>query len=673
MSPLAELSGRRTGAGYVQYMRVAACAVAVMSVAACGGGGDGGGSSITTPPPVAVGSVAVTLPAAQVQVGAQLTAQAEVRSAAGAALSGRVVAWSSSNGAVATVTDGGVITGVAPGTVSITATSEGRSGSASLTVVPVPVASIVVSAPTPSVVVGQTLALSVSVRAADGSVLTGRPVEYSSSSTAVATVSNTGVVTGIAPGAVTITVRSGAVEGSIAITVLPVPVASITLSAPATTLETRRTLAVSATLRAADGAVLTGRSVDWESSNTAVATVSPAGVVTGVARGTVTITARSGSVSGSLLLTVTPPPVASVTVTSPITTIVVGGTTQLQATLRAADGTLLEGREVQWVSGTASIATVNNGGLVTAIAPGTVTISATSEGRTGALVLTVQPPAPASVVVTPGSLSLLVGGSAALTASVRDAGGNTLPGERVTWTTSNPAVVTAQQNGTITATGTGVATISATAGGRTGSAVITVQNAPVASVSLNFSGINLLVGDVRLLVATARDAAGNVLTGRPVAWNTSNSTVVNGQVFGDTAIITGVSTGSATVTATVEGRSASVLVVVAPAGPVSVCTLIAGALLFGDDGQYLGRFTNRFDSQSVLNEFGTYGSRFSSTSTNNEFGTYGSNFSSLSAWNPFASRPPLIVRNGQFVAYYTVNTARTPRVSPAVALSCNFP
>ncbi|MCA2996347.1 Ig-like domain-containing protein, partial [Gemmatimonas sp.] len=213
-------------------MRMAVCAVVAMSVAACGGGGDGGGSSITTPPPVAVGSVAVTLPAAQVQVGAQLTAQAEVRSAAGAALSGRVVAWSSSNGAVASVTDGGVITGVAPGTVSITATSEGRSGSASLTVIPVPVASIVVSAPTPSVVVGQTLALSVSVRAADGSVLAGRPVEYSSSSTAVATVSNTGVVTGIAPGAVTITVRSGAVEGSIAITVLPVPVASITLSAP---------------------------------------------------------------------------------------------------------------------------------------------------------------------------------------------------------------------------------------------------------------------------------------------------------------------------------------------------------------------------------------------------------------------------------------------------------
>ncbi len=44
----------------------------------------------------------------------------------------------------------------------------------------------------------------------------------------------------------------------------------------------------------------------------------------------------------------------------------------------------------------------------------------------------------------------------------------------------------------------------------------------------------------------------------------------------------------------------------------------------GDDGRYLGRFTNRFDSESVLNEFGQYGSRFAANSTNNEFGTYGS-------------------------------------------------
>lgn len=672
MSRMSGRTGRQLGAGRVWRVSAGVWVTLTMSMAACGGGGDSGGGAVTAPP-VAVGSVAVTLPAGQLQVGAQLTASADVRSAAGVALSGRVVAWSSSNSAVATVTDGGVVTGVAPGSVSITATSEGRSGSASLTVVPVPVASIQVGVPTPTLVVGQTLTVSASARAADGSVLSGRPLEYSSSNPAVATVSSAGIVTGVAPGAVTIAVRSGSVEGTVALTVLPVPVASVTLSAAATSVDVGRTIAVVATLRAADGTALTGRAVEWESSNSAVATVAPNGVVTGVARGSVTITARSGGVSGTLLLTVTPPPVATVLVSSPLTTLVVGGTTQLLAALRAADGTVLEGREVQWSSSASGVATVTNSGLVTAIAPGTVTVTATSEGRSGALVLTVQSPAPASVLVTPGSVSLTVGGSANLVASVRDAGGNTLTGERVTWTTSNPGVVSVQQNGGITAVGTGVATVSATAGGRTGSALITVQNAPVASVTLNFPGINLLVGDVRLLVATARDAAGNVLTGRPVAWSTSNSTIVDGQVSGDTALITGVSVGSATVTATVEGRSASVLVVVAPTGAVSVCTVIAGALLFGDDGQYLGRFTNRFDSESVLNEFGRYGSPFSSTSTNNEFSSYGSRFNSLSAWNPFASRPPLIVRNGQFVAFYTVNTARTPRVSPAVALSCNFP
>ncbi|MFN5202501.1 MAG: Ig-like domain-containing protein, partial [Gemmatimonas sp.] len=155
-----------------------------------------------TAPPVAVGSVAVTLPAGQLQAGAQLTASADVRSAAGAALSGRVVAWSSSNSAVATVTDGGVVTGVAPGSVSITATSEGRSGSASLTVVPAPVTTVVVSAPSTTLVTARTLQAAVQLRDERGNTLAGRAVTWSSSAPTVATFNETGLVTGVSSGTV---------------------------------------------------------------------------------------------------------------------------------------------------------------------------------------------------------------------------------------------------------------------------------------------------------------------------------------------------------------------------------------------------------------------------------------------------------------------------------------
>ena len=317
------------------------------------------------------------------------------------------------------------------------------------------------------------------------------------------------------------------------------------------------------------------------------------------------------------------------------------------------------------------MATVNNG-LITAVAPGNVVITATSEGRTGSLSITVQMPAPATVLVSPATATIAVGRTLALTASVRDAAGNTLPDIPTSWASSSPAIVSVSPAGVVTAVAAGTATITATAGGRTGTASIAVQSVTASTVTLNVATVTMAVGDVRLLIATVRDALSNVLSGRQVTWTTSNLTVVNGQVLGDSAIITGIAPGTATVTATVDGRSASAVVNVISSG-TSVCATIAGALLFGDDGQYLGRFTNRFDSESVLNEYGAYGSPYRSNSTNNEYGTYGSPYSSLSARNPFATRPPLIVRNGQFLAYYTTNTIRTPRVSPALALSCNFP
>lgn len=88
-------------------------------------------------------------------------------------------------------------------------------------------------------------------------------------------------------------------------------------------------------------------------------------------------------------------------------------------------------------------------------------------------------------------------------------------------------------------------------------------------------------------IATSRDMAGNALLGRSVSWFSSNLSVINGAVFGDTAVITGLQVGAAVVTGEVEGRQASVpITVIAPT--TNVCSLIAGASIVGDDGRYLG-------------------------------------------------------------------------------------
>lgn len=179
----------------------------------------------------------------------------------------------------------------------------------------------------------------------------------------------------------------------------PPPVATVTVTSTASTLVIGNSLAMTATLRDASGALLSGRTVLWASSDGSRATVSATGVVTGVAPGSVTITATSEGIVGGVAITVILPPVTVVTVTSTASNVFVGATLPMTATLKDASGAVLNGRVIQWTSSDPSKATVSNAGVVTGVAPGSVTISATSEGIIGSLVITVSA-IPTNVIVT---------------------------------------------------------------------------------------------------------------------------------------------------------------------------------------------------------------------------------------------------------------------------------
>src|SRR5207253_731812 len=149
----------------------------------------------------------------------QLTATP--RDASGNPLTGRAISWSSSNNNIATVNGSGLVTGVTAGSVTITATSEGQSGTASITVAGAPVASVTVTPPSASVPAGQTVQLTATLKDANGNVLTGRTVTWASNNTTVATVNSSGLVTTKAAGPATITATSGGQNGTSAITVTP--------------------------------------------------------------------------------------------------------------------------------------------------------------------------------------------------------------------------------------------------------------------------------------------------------------------------------------------------------------------------------------------------------------------------------------------------------------------
>src|SRR2546428_699411 len=342
--------------------------------------------------PVAVASVAVSPASAALQVGQTVQLAATPQDTSGNPLAGRVVTWASSNAAVAPVTASGLATAVAVGSATITATSEGKTGTSAVAVANVPVASVGVTPASATVQAGQTVQLAATPKDANGNPLSGRAIGWSSSNTAVATVNASGLVTGVAAGAATITATSEGKSGGSAITVNPVavPVVSVAVTPASATLPAGQTMQLAATPKDANGNPLSGRAVGWSSSNTAVATVNAGGLVTSVAAGSATITATSEGQSGTAAITVTAVPVASVAVTPAAASLQTGGTVQLTAIPKDANGNPLTGRSVAWTSSNGAAATVSAGGLVTAVATGSTTISATSEGQSGSASITVS-------------------------------------------------------------------------------------------------------------------------------------------------------------------------------------------------------------------------------------------------------------------------------------------
>jgi len=424
----------------------------------CGGGGDGA----TTAPPAPVATVNVALSAATLIAGANGSATASLTDASGKTLAGRTITWNSSAGNVATVDVAGNIVAVSPGTASITATSEGRTGSAQLTVIPPPVATVTVTASATSIAAGNTTTASVVLRDAAGNALSGRAVSWASSAPAVATVDASGVITGISAGSALINATSEGRSGAVSITVTPAPVATVGVTLSSTTVAVGDGASATALLRDARGNALAGRLVAWSTSNPAVATVNGTGTITTIAPGTALITAASEGQVGSAQLTVVPPPVATVSVVV-ASSVSAGSTANASAVLRDANGNVLTGRVVSWVSSAPAVATVNAVGVVTGVALGTSTITATSEDKVGTATITVTAPPITSVVIT-GSQRVKAGDSYTFSVTARLANG-TIVNRPVSWSIREPARGVMTASGILTPTQTGAITLQATIDG----------------------------------------------------------------------------------------------------------------------------------------------------------------------------------------------------------------
>ena len=166
-----------------------------------------------------VASITVSPSSATLVVGQTVELEAQPRDASGRPLTGRTVTWSSNQSGVATVTSTGIVAAVSSGTATITASSEGRSGTATIVVNAPSVNRVEVTPATASVDVGGSFRLTATVYDSRGNVIPGAQVAWASSDTRIATVDNTGRVVGVKEGSVIITATSGDKAGTAAVTV----------------------------------------------------------------------------------------------------------------------------------------------------------------------------------------------------------------------------------------------------------------------------------------------------------------------------------------------------------------------------------------------------------------------------------------------------------------------
>ena len=195
------------------------CGATLVGLAALGCGGE---DDATAPDSTPVASITVTPPVARIAPTGAAQLRAIVKDGAGTTRPEYEVTWSSRNQEVATVSTRGLVSGISAGETVVTAASQGKTGSATVTV-RTSVESVELRPSVAQLSVSETLELAAITRDGDGTVLAGRRIAWSSSDHEVATVSQAGFVTGIAPGTAKITAMTEGEKGSALITVISAP------------------------------------------------------------------------------------------------------------------------------------------------------------------------------------------------------------------------------------------------------------------------------------------------------------------------------------------------------------------------------------------------------------------------------------------------------------------
>lgn len=381
------------------YLRLRAGVLAAVGLASllsisllgCGGGTTTATSIAPSPKTLSSISIAPANPSVALGTTAQFTATGIYSDGSKQDLTTSVT-WKTAQPTVAIINDSGMAVTKGTGSTAVIASSGSINSSQTLTVSSATLVSVAVGPQGLSIKPGFSVQLTATGTYSDGTHqdLTASAA-WSSSLQTVAWVSPKGVATAMAGGMTTITASSGSLSGSDALSVASLTVISVTPTSPTIPLGENQQLSALGTF--SDGSAQdVSNSVTWSSSATGTALVSGTGLVSGLTQGSATVTAQSGTVAGSDLVTVGPPALVSLTVLPTTGTIALGGTLGFKASGKLSDGSTQDVTSSStWSSADPSIAAIDNTGLAFGAQIGNTTITATSGSASGSAALTVDP------------------------------------------------------------------------------------------------------------------------------------------------------------------------------------------------------------------------------------------------------------------------------------------
>jgi uncharacterized protein YjdB len=353
----------------------------------------------------------------------------------------------------------------------------------------------------------------------------------------------------------------------------------ITPSQPSIPLGLNQQFTATAHLRNGSTKDITASAV-WASSNTSVAAISGPGFAASRATGSATITATLSGVAGFSTLTVTQAVLVSITITPASPVLFPGTLQQFTATGTFSDHSMKDiTGSVTWASSNDNVASIGGGGLATALALGSLTISATSGSVSASATVNVQPAVLSSIVIRPGDgkIAQLTNQQFQAIGTYTDGSTHNVTG-KASWTSSNTAVATIAKSGLASGLAPGTTTITATVGSISASATLNVTNATIVSISVRPSGRTITPG-TRLpfnAVGLFSDNSTQVIT-RNAAWSSNNLAVATMVRGGNTAIAVG--PGAASISATWNGVSGSTTLNVSSATLLSISITPATAVL----------------------------------------------------------------------------------------------